>query len=152
MERKIVGEDLLEKMTGRSYWLGDYTDNKINGKKYCVQCGTDLSGRKIRYCDDACNLKFWNQYKVLFSWDYIRTATLKRDQYTCKECGRKASQFSLEVHHIIPRNEGGTDDMKNLVTLCIECHKKETKIYVQQLFRKKPIHVTVPNRKLTDFF
>ena len=28
----------------------------------------------------------------------------------------------LTVHHIIPREEGGTHAMENLITLCEECH------------------------------
>ena len=28
------------------------------------------------------------------------------------------------VHHIVPRAEGGSNDLDNLVTLCVACHKK----------------------------
>jgi 5-methylcytosine-specific restriction endonuclease McrA len=29
---------------------------------------------------------------------------------------------SIEVHHIIPRKDGGLDDLQNLQVLCAECH------------------------------
>lgn len=31
-----------------------------------------------------------------------------------------------EVHHIRPKMLGGTDDLDNLATLCVWCHKRET--------------------------
>ena len=29
----------------------------------------------------------------------------------------------LEVHHLVPRSEGGKNTMDNLVTLCSGCHR-----------------------------
>ena len=50
----------------------------------------------------------------------IRTDVLKRDNYTCVNCGQTGTE--LHVHHIIARVEGGTNDLTNLVTLCTRCH------------------------------
>ena len=50
-----------------------------------------------------------------------RKAVLHRDNYTCQCCGKKNCR--LEVHHIIFRSHGGTDDENNMITLCKECHK-----------------------------
>ena len=44
---------------------------------------------------------------------------LKRDEYRCTVCG---ATRSLEVHHIVPRADGGSNDPSNLVTLCADCH------------------------------
>ncbi|MCP4107452.1 MAG: hypothetical protein GY749_18225 [Desulfobacteraceae bacterium] len=52
----------------------------------------------------------------------LRIATLMRDGYTCRICGRK--HVRLEAHHIIPGNKGGKDTIRNLITLCESCHKK----------------------------
>ena len=49
-----------------------------------------------------------------------RKAVLHRDNYTCQCCGKKNCR--LEVHHVIFRCNGGTDDEENLITLCKECH------------------------------
>ena len=50
--------------------------------------------------------------------DYI----LHRDNFKCQLCGK--THTKLEVHHIIFRSKGGTNDENNLITLCSECHKK----------------------------
>lgn len=56
---------------------------------------------------------------------YDRAAILKRDCHTCQNCGKRKQKKNLEVHHIIPRSKGGTDDPTNLVTLCVRCHDRE---------------------------
>lgn len=53
-------------------------------------------------------------------WLAIRTQVLKRDNYRCVNCGQTGTE--LHVHHIIPKSEGGTDELDNLVTLCVKCH------------------------------
>lgn len=67
-------------------------------------------------------VKHWG-YQEGFDYGYSsrREAVLHRDSYTCQCCGKK--HVRLEVHHIIFRSMGGTDDEKNLITLCEKCHK-----------------------------
>ena len=62
-------------------------------------------------------------YQEGFNYGYSsrREAVLHRDSYTCQCCGKKHTR--LEVHHIIFRSKGGTDDERNLITLCEKCHK-----------------------------
>tara|TARA_R110000744_G_C18907191_1_gene510056 strand:+ start:51 stop:446 length:396 start_codon:yes stop_codon:yes gene_type:complete len=38
----------------------------------------------------------------------------------CKICNKKTEH--LELHHIIPKSRGGSDDVSNLIELCSECH------------------------------
>lgn len=52
----------------------------------------------------------------------IRSQILLRDGFRCRECNYYKH---LEVHHIIPRSKGGTDDPNNLITLCQRCHRKK---------------------------
>lgn len=47
---------------------------------------------------------------------------LKRDNFTCRYCGKRASQTELHVDHIRPRTQGGTDHPSNLVTACADCN------------------------------
>jgi len=50
------------------------------------------------------------------SW---RQKVLWRDNYRCQYCG---SNTNLQAHHIVPRAKGGTNIVKNGVTLCKKCH------------------------------
>ena len=52
-----------------------------------------------------------------------KSAILHRDNYTCQCCKNKHKDSKLEVHHIIFRSNGGSDDHDNLITLCHTCHK-----------------------------
>ena len=67
-------------------------------------------------------VKRWG-YQEGFDYGYSsrREAVLHRDNYTCQCCGKK--HVRLEVHHIVFRSMGGTDDERNLITLCEKCHK-----------------------------
>jgi len=47
---------------------------------------------------------------------------LNRDGYECKICKGKHKDSKLEVHHIIFRSQGGSDEAENLITLCHTCH------------------------------
>lgn len=66
-------------------------------------------------------IRHWG-YQKGFNYGYSsrRSAVLHRDNYTCQCCGKKNCR--LEVHHIVFRSNGGTDDEENLITLCKECH------------------------------
>lgn len=68
-------------------------------------------------------VKHWG-YQKGFNYEYSsrRSAILHRDNYTCQCCGTKNTR--LEVHHIIYRTNGGSNDETNLITLCKECHTK----------------------------
>lgn len=52
-----------------------------------------------------------------------RFEVFKRDDFTCRYCARKSPEVVLEVDHIVPVCEGGTDDAMNLATSCWECNR-----------------------------
>ena len=55
----------------------------------------------------------------------LRMAMLKRDEYRCRICGRRAERYvdiELHVHHIRPHAVGGPTHPDNLITLCHTCH------------------------------
>ena len=54
-------------------------------------------------------------------WVRIRAAYLMAYP-TCARCGTKAT----EVHHIVPKRDGGQDTWDNLMPLCSLHHKQET--------------------------
>lgn len=49
----------------------------------------------------------------------IRKSIYKRDNYACALCD---SPRGLQIHHCMPRSEGGTDSPMNLICLCWRCH------------------------------
>jgi len=54
----------------------------------------------------------------------LRYEVLSRDGFRCQACGRGASDgIRLTVDHIVPVDWGGTNDKKNLLTLCEECNR-----------------------------
>lgn len=57
-------------------------------------------------------------------WRRLRARILLRDQYTCQLCFRVCMDHDLDVDHITPLAQGGTDDPANLRTLCRPCHVK----------------------------
>ena len=66
-------------------------------------------------------VKHWGYHKGFnYGFSSRKEAVLNRDNYKCQHCGKKNCR--LEVHHIVYRSKGGTDDENNLITLCEECH------------------------------
>jgi len=54
----------------------------------------------------------------------LRWQILRRDNFACVLCGRKAvDRAVLEVDHIIPVVEGGSSEDSNLRTTCFECNR-----------------------------
>lgn len=53
----------------------------------------------------------------------LRFDVFKRDSFTCQYCGKRPPEVVLEVDHMEPRCEGGTDDFDNLLTACFDCNR-----------------------------
>ena len=53
----------------------------------------------------------------------LRHEVFKRDDYTCQECGNTRKETALEVDHIVPVSQRGTDELDNLRTLCLRCNR-----------------------------
>ena len=51
-----------------------------------------------------------------------RFEIFKRDEFTCRYCGQKSPDVILEVDHVVPVCDGGSDDPMNLVTSCWACN------------------------------
>jgi len=57
----------------------------------------------------------------------LRFDIFKRDGFTCQYCGRQPADVVLEIDHILPVYEGGTNDPMNLVTACEDCNRGKGK-------------------------
>lgn len=60
--------------------------------------------------------------QALALWAALRRAVLARDFYRCFVCRAVLPAHRLNAHHLVPRADGGTDEMRNLVTLCVPHH------------------------------
>lgn len=50
----------------------------------------------------------------------------KRDMVARNKKCHECENYATELHHIVAVEDGGTDDIKNLMPLCNECHKEYT--------------------------
>ena len=68
--------------------------------------------------------KHWGyQQGTNYGFYNTKAYVLARDSYICQCCKGKHKDSKLEIHHIVFRSNGGSDDEKNLITLCHTCHK-----------------------------
>lgn len=61
------------------------------------------------------------------AWRLLREKVLQRDNYLCVMC--LASDRVVEatdVDHIVGKENGGSDDLNNLQSLCSPCHNEKT--------------------------
>lgn len=68
--------------------------------------------------------KWLYQRGVNYGYANAKAYVLHRDNHTCQYCSGKSRNQRLEVHHIVFRKNGGSDEPENLITLCKSCHDK----------------------------
>jgi hypothetical protein len=66
-------------------------------------------------------------------WWTRRERALKRDGHRCRLCG---STSVLHVHHVVPISKGGSDSLRNLITLCSACHMEQRYFHHDDLVRQ----------------
>lgn len=49
----------------------------------------------------------------------FRKMVYRRDGYRCALCDYTRH---LQIHHVVPRGQGGPDKPMNMITLCSDCH------------------------------
>lgn len=95
-------------------------------KGFCPKCGKPLPPKKRRWCSKECYEWWWDT----FCWNFVRDRILKRDNYTCRICGRKVDEITsksmskLTVHHIKPWHIYKDNSDENLITVCSKCHAR----------------------------
>jgi 5-methylcytosine-specific restriction protein A len=90
----------------------------------CIICGKPAKG--TRCAKHSPKRTPWqrsdNRPRLGWAWQQRRKQVLAEEKQ-CRYCGRTTD---LEVDHIVPRAEGGSDDRANLQVLCHRCHKMKT--------------------------
>lgn len=98
----------------------------------CLKCGNgfiryESMGQK--YCSKNCsylarrsdNIKMSKDNYRSAAWREIRLIALSRDANECVAC---KTDTRLQVHHIVPFKKSSDNSLRNLIVLCISCHKK----------------------------
>ena len=59
------------------------------------------------------------------TWEGLRLTTITRDQRCCYLCDQVIPEGDpIEVDHLIEVADGGTNDLSNLATAHVECHRR----------------------------
>lgn len=130
-------------------------------KTICIRCGKEFfASIHINKCKCICpeckihNRPHYKNKKDIVTLLDLSKRTfmkiLKRMNVGCALCGWKES--SCDVHHIIPKKHGGTDDFNNLIVICPNCHRicHTTNKYTIDYLQKYNFLNLYPNWK--DFY
>jgi len=71
---------------------------------------------------DQQNKDDYKNYLKSERWQILRLKALQRDNFTCQKCKTKAT----EVHHLNYQYIKTPKELEFLVSLCHDCHQKET--------------------------
>jgi RecQ family ATP-dependent DNA helicase len=84
----------------------------------------DAAGANLSITCPKCyeNLTVPSPSPQHLTWQEVRKVVLARDHNRCVSCGEVCEKGEADVHHLMPRSLGGSDEPSNLVTLCDGCH------------------------------
>lgn len=88
--------------------------------------------RKIRYADNPdifkaranirrVRLDQLSEHYTAEQWQALCTFY----EFACLHCGRRQPDIVLSVDHVIPIARGGSNSIRNIQPLCLECNKKK---------------------------
>jgi hypothetical protein len=81
------------------------------------------------------------QQGPMFEYQNVRSFLMAREHGECQLCKKKFSKGNgPHVHHIIPKNNGGTDSEKNLSLLHEKCHKKLHRQGLYNLLKQNKVY------------
>lgn len=67
-----------------------------------------------------------------------RFRILKRDNYTCRYCGKNAEDgVKLEIDHVISLKDGGDNESENLITSCFNCNRGKSATSEVRVIKKE---------------
>lgn len=153
-----IDNDVVESIIKECIHLGIFNDSLYD--KYKILTSEIIQKKWLKFTDFV-NCKTFNQYRLLGDdvkiakyklsktpirlynininlWKRISSEVFKRDNYTCKYCGRKGG--ILEVDHIIPFSKGGSNDLSNLATSCRRCNRQKKDKDINEFLKWKKEH------------
>lgn len=122
----------------------------------CEKCGKEFvrkvpikAGRHI-HCND-CKLQRVHVKKDPQSLLDLSSRTVSKILYrahcSCSICGWNES--TCDIHHIVPKSKGGTNDADNLIIVCPNCHRviHTTSRYSEEYLKSHSANKTFANWK-----
>ncbi|OLS02414.1 HNH endonuclease [Tissierella creatinophila] len=86
-----------------------------------------------------------NKFRWSRVWRNKRNSIVERDNYLCQVCkdNKRYVYEGLEVHHIAPLEENYNIKLEesNLITLCVNCHKKADANKIERNYLKELIKI-----------
>lgn len=80
----------------------------------------------------------------------LRFEVFKRDAFTCVYCGRTPPGVVLELDHVTPLFEGGSDEDSNLVTSCDACNRGKGAIPLDTSAKAKMARAALDRQREAD--
>ena len=87
-------------------------------------------------CDKHKRESGWTRYKADMTttqrgyghaWRKLRDQIMRRDSGLCQPCLKQnRTTLAHAVDHVVPKEQGGTDDENNLQSICRDCHTHKT--------------------------
>ena len=108
------------------------------GIKLKTKKGYDRHAERHKLFDEGDNKREGSRNPAQWSgWNLIMGVVSHRDKHTCQVCKRTYDEIKIahpdrakkylplmEIHHIISRQDGGTNNTRNLILLCFDCHNR----------------------------
>jgi len=109
-------------LKGRTTWNKGIPCSEESRKKNSETHKKSFKEGKIQwnYIDGRSKGKGSGKYGC--DWQKIRQLIIRRDNFTCQECGAKNKK--LDIHHRIPFLMSFDNSLENLMSLCRSCHVK----------------------------
>ena len=106
---------------------------KKKTKKSTVSTSQSASNKKSKQKSPSTKSKKTqkNSKRSRYISPSVRVDVLNGDLYKCVFCGRNAQQIELEIDHIIPFSQGGSNNIDNLQTLCRDCNRGKGSRHLQ---------------------
>jgi len=70
----------------------------------------------------------------------IRERVFRRDSFSCRYCGANLKRGTPTIDHIVPRCQGGSDDLDNLATCCSTCNSSKGGRTPEQWSKRRSRH------------
>jgi len=107
------------------WWAYTYKDKikfLVHPKDHNIVTPTIIEGKSSYHPTDQLILL---AKSMNWKWGF-RGLIFKKHKGICKYCNLLLDESSFHLHHVLPVKYGGTYAIKNIVPLCIDCHKHVT--------------------------